>query len=112
MLVLIIGGTGWLYGGLIGALVFKLMQDQIAALTPQYWQFWIGLFLVVFVLVGRERLTGGVGALWRRTDPPPEREVAAQRPEGAEPPTNLNRAAPPSPPVALRATPSPPGRDQ
>ena len=57
LLVLIIGGTGYLYGGLIGAIVFKLMQDYLSALTPQYWQFWIGLFLVVIVLVGRERIS-------------------------------------------------------
>jgi branched-chain amino acid transport system permease protein len=57
LLVLIIGGTGYLYGGLIGALLFKLMQDYISALTPQYWPFWIGLLLVVIVLVGRERIT-------------------------------------------------------
>jgi len=66
LLVLIIGGTGYLYGGLIGAVLFKLMQDWIANLTPQYWQFWIGLLLVAIVLVGRERIgywTGGVRAL-------------------------------------------------
>jgi branched-chain amino acid transport system permease protein len=66
LLVLIIGGTGYLYGGLIGAVIFKLMQDWIAHLTPQYWQFWIGLVLVLIVLVGRERIglwTGGVRAL-------------------------------------------------
>src|SRR5215470_9780070 len=57
LLVLIIGGTGYLYGGLIGALIFKLMQDYISALTPQYWPFWIGLLLVIIVLVGRERIT-------------------------------------------------------
>src|SRR4029453_14286092 len=57
LLVLIIGGTGYLYGGLIGALLFKLMQDYISALTPQYWPFWIGLVLVVIVLVGRERFS-------------------------------------------------------
>jgi branched-chain amino acid transport system permease protein len=56
MLILVIGGTGWLYGGVAGAIVFKLMQDVIASITPQYWTFWIGLFLVVLVLVGRERL--------------------------------------------------------
>ena len=56
MLMLVIGGTGWLYGGVAGALVFKLLQDFISAITPQYWTFWIGLFLVVLVLVGRERL--------------------------------------------------------
>jgi len=56
MLILVIGGTGWLYGGVAGAIVFKLMQDAISSITPQYWTFWIGLFLVVLVLVGRERL--------------------------------------------------------
>jgi branched-chain amino acid transport system permease protein len=69
LLVLIIGGTGYLYGGLIGAVIFKLMQDWIAQLTPQYWQFWIGLLLVLIVLVGRERIglwTGGVRALAER----------------------------------------------
>ena len=56
LLILVIGGTGWLYGGVAGAIVFKLMQDALSAITPQYWTFWIGLFLVVLVLVGRERL--------------------------------------------------------
>jgi branched-chain amino acid transport system permease protein len=56
MLMLVIGGIGWLYGGIIGAVVFKLMHDVISGLTPQYWTFWIGLFLVVLMLVGRERL--------------------------------------------------------
>jgi branched-chain amino acid transport system permease protein len=60
LLVLIIGGTGYLYGGLIGAIIFKVMQDYLSALTPQYWPFWIGLVLVVIVLVGRERVTGWV----------------------------------------------------
>jgi len=56
LLVLIIGGTGYLYGGLIGAVIYKFLQDWIANLTPQYWQFWIGLVLVVIVLIGRERM--------------------------------------------------------
>jgi branched-chain amino acid transport system permease protein len=57
LLVLIIGGAGYLYGGLIGAIIFKFMQDYLSVLTPQYWPFWIGLVLVVIVLVGRERIT-------------------------------------------------------
>jgi branched-chain amino acid transport system permease protein len=56
LLVLVIGGAGWLYGGIAGAIVFKLMQDALSQVTPQYWTFWIGLFLVVLVLVGRERM--------------------------------------------------------
>ena len=56
LLVLVIGGVGWLYGGLIGAILFTLMHDVLSGITPQYWQFWIGLLLVVLVLVGRERI--------------------------------------------------------
>lgn len=56
MLLLVIGGTGWLYGGVAGAIVFKLLQDWISSITPQYWTFWIGLFLVILMLVGREKL--------------------------------------------------------
>lgn len=62
LLVLVIGGTGYLYGGLIGAVVFKLLQELFSTLTPQYWQFWIGLVLVVIVLIGRERIRRW--ALW------------------------------------------------
>ena len=56
MLVLVIGGTGYLYGGLIGAVLFRMLQELFSTITPQYWQFWIGLVLVVIVLVGRQRL--------------------------------------------------------
>jgi branched-chain amino acid transport system permease protein len=64
LLVLVIGGSGYLYGGLIGATIFKLMQDWLAGLTPQYWQFWIGLLLVLLVLIGQERLTSGPRRVW------------------------------------------------
>ena len=62
MLVLVLGGTGYLYGGLIGAVAFKLLQELFSTLTPQYWQFWIGLVLVVIVLIGRDRMQSV--ALW------------------------------------------------
>ena len=51
MLVLAIGGTGYLYGGLIGA-VCSLLQELLDH-HPQYWQFWIRLAIV---LVGRARI--------------------------------------------------------
>jgi branched-chain amino acid transport system permease protein len=56
MLVLVIGGTGYLYGGLIGAVVFRMLQELFQIITPQYWLFWIGLVLVAIVLIGRARL--------------------------------------------------------
>jgi branched-chain amino acid transport system permease protein len=62
LLALIIGGAGWLYGGIAGAFVFKVLQDALASSAPQFWMFWMGLFLVALALVGRERL----GSLMRR----------------------------------------------
>ena len=66
LLMLILGGTGYLYGGIVGALIFKLMQDWLASMTPQYWQFWIGLVLVVIVVLGRERVERWFAAIRRR----------------------------------------------
>jgi branched-chain amino acid transport system permease protein len=60
MLMLIIGGAGYLYGGIIGAAVFIVLRDVISAATPEYWEFWIGALLVALVLIGRERVTDTV----------------------------------------------------
>ncbi|WP_128254048.1 branched-chain amino acid ABC transporter permease [Falsirhodobacter deserti] len=56
LLILVLGGVGYLYGGLLGAIGFKLLQDWFSAITPQYWMFWMGLVLLVVVLIGRENL--------------------------------------------------------
>jgi branched-chain amino acid transport system permease protein len=56
MLMVVIGGTGWLWGALIGSVAFRVMHDLLSGITAQYWTFWIGLFLVVLMLAGRERL--------------------------------------------------------
>lgn len=66
MLTLVLGGVGYLYGGLVGALLFKCAQGWLSDLTPEYWQFWIGLVFVVLVVVGRERVFGWPAALARR----------------------------------------------
>lgn len=63
LIILVLGGTGRLYGGLIGALVFMLAQDYIASINPAYWQFWIGLLLVVIVMFGRGGILGGFAQL-------------------------------------------------
>jgi len=64
LIVLVLGGTGRLYGALIGAAVFMVAQDQIANINPVYWQFWIGFFLVIIVMLGRGGILGAVDA-WR-----------------------------------------------
>ncbi|MBD0415389.1 branched-chain amino acid ABC transporter permease [Oryzicola mucosus] len=57
LLVLVIGGTGYLYGGIFGAIIFTVLRDWLSVITPQYWMFWIGLILIIIVMVGRERIT-------------------------------------------------------
>jgi len=56
MLMVVIGGAGYLYGGIFGAIAFKVLHHLFSTWTPQYWTFWLGLFLVVLVLIGRDRL--------------------------------------------------------
>ena len=58
LLILIIGGTGYLYGGLVGALVYRLLQDFLSSFSARYWQFWIGFVLIMMVLFGR--VYGGI----------------------------------------------------
>jgi len=70
MIMLVLGGTGYLYGALVGAAVFMLLQDYLANLNPVYWQFWLGLLLVLLVLFARGGLIGGLVALRRRFSKP------------------------------------------
>ena len=66
MIMLVLGGTGYLYGGLLGAAVFMILQDYLANLNPVYWQFWLGLLLVLIVLFARGGLMGGLAVLHDR----------------------------------------------
>ena len=43
-----------------------MLQDTLSSSAPQFWMFWMGLFLVVLALVGRERLNGGLRAVLAR----------------------------------------------
>lgn len=53
LLMLIMGGAGYLYGGIVGAVLFEVLHAYISAASPQYWQFWLGFILVVIVLCPR-----------------------------------------------------------
>lgn len=66
MIMLVLGGAGYLYGALIGAAVFILLQDYLSNLSAVYWQFWLGWLLIVIVLFARGGLMGGLVALRRR----------------------------------------------
>lgn len=66
LLILVLGGTGSLYGALIGTVVFMTAHHLLSDINPQYWQFWLGALLVVVVLFARDGVMGGLRAVGRR----------------------------------------------
>jgi branched-chain amino acid transport system permease protein len=69
LVMLVFGGAGRLYGGLVGAAIFLIARDQFSGIAPQYWYFWIGILLVVVVMFLPNGILGGLSkilARWRR----------------------------------------------
>jgi branched-chain amino acid transport system permease protein len=69
LIIVVLGGTGRLYGAVVGAPLFMLAQAYLSGINPAYWQFWLGLLLVVIVLFARGGVLGGaerVGRLLQR----------------------------------------------
>ncbi len=68
LVILILGGAGRLYGGILGAIVYLVARDQFSGINPQYWLFWIGLLLVLVVIFLPNGILGGMAqfaASWR-----------------------------------------------
>jgi branched-chain amino acid transport system permease protein len=62
LLMLILGGTGRLYGAIIGATAYMVLHNVLSGLDPEYWQLWIGIIFIGLVLF----VQGGIlGALDR-----------------------------------------------
>jgi branched-chain amino acid transport system permease protein len=74
MIMLVLGGAGRLYGGVLGAAVFMIAHHYLSDLNPIYWQFWLGLLLVVVVLFARGGILGAIEGI---------RERIAQRKEAS-----------------------------
>ncbi len=66
LVMLIVGGTGRLYGGLIGAVIYMVARDQFSGLNPQFWYFWIGLLLIAVVMALPNGILGGLARLRAR----------------------------------------------
>jgi branched-chain amino acid transport system permease protein len=66
LIILILGGAGRLYGGIIGAIIYMVARDQFSGINPQYWYFWIGLLLVVVVMFLPNGILGGISALYKK----------------------------------------------
>ncbi len=66
LLILVLGGTGSLYGAMLGAIVFMVGRQLLSDINPQYWQFWLGLLLIFVVLFARGGVVGALRAASRR----------------------------------------------
>ena len=65
LVILILGGAGRLYGGLVGAIIYMVARDQFSGINPQYWYFWIGTLLVAVVIFLPNGVLGGAARLVR-----------------------------------------------
>ncbi len=66
LIMLVLGGTGRLYGALLGALAFMAMRHVLSGMTPQYWEFWLGAMLVLLVMFARGGIFGLIDVLRAR----------------------------------------------
>ena len=68
LIMLVLGGTGRLYGAFLGTVVYLVLEDELAKLSPEFWEFGIGLLLVVVVLFMRGGMLGALDDLvaWAR----------------------------------------------
>src|SRR5690606_23917652 len=61
LLMLILGGMGQLWGGLVGAFTFVLLQELLSTFTDK-WHLWLGIAIILLVLF----LPGGMMSLLER----------------------------------------------
>jgi branched-chain amino acid transport system permease protein len=58
LVMLILGGTGRLYGAFVGAVVYMVLHDYLSKLSPAFWQAGIGALLILAVLFARRGILG------------------------------------------------------
>jgi branched-chain amino acid transport system permease protein len=66
LVMLVLGGAGRLYGGLVGSIIFLVARDQFSGIAPQFWYFWIGVLLIGVVMLLPNGILGGLSLLWSR----------------------------------------------
>jgi len=65
IIIAFIGGTGWFWGPLIGAVIYIAASDWLSALTP-HWQIWLGLAFILLVLFAPGGMAGLVRSGWSK----------------------------------------------
>jgi branched-chain amino acid transport system permease protein len=66
LVMLVLGGAGRLYGGMVGTLIFMVARDRFSGINPQYWYFWIGMLLVTVVMILPNGILGGLARVVSR----------------------------------------------
>ncbi|PRD44611.1 branched-chain amino acid ABC transporter permease [Phyllobacterium phragmitis] len=66
LVMLVLGGTGSLYGALIGTLAFMWFEDLVSAANPFHWLTMVGVLLIAVVLFAPRGLFGTASALAAR----------------------------------------------
>jgi branched-chain amino acid transport system permease protein len=65
LVMLILGGTGSLYGAFLGAAAFVVLSDRAAAVSPFHWLFALGIVLILAVRYAPQGLVGVLSDLVR-----------------------------------------------
>lgn len=69
LVMLVLGGTGSLYGALMGTVVFMLFEDYVSAANPFHWLTMVGALLIAVVLFAPKGLYGtAAGFIARRLE--------------------------------------------
>jgi branched-chain amino acid transport system permease protein len=66
LVMLVLGGTGSLFGALAGTLIFVLFEDYVSAANPFHWLTIVGLLLIVVVLFAPKGIYGSAAAYLAR----------------------------------------------
>jgi branched-chain amino acid transport system permease protein len=63
LIMVILGGLGTLVGPVIGAATVTLLRHELSDLTD-YWSLWLGVFLILVVMGGKNGVVGWLEAGW------------------------------------------------
>jgi len=66
LVMLVLGGTGSLFGALSGTVIFMLFEDYVSAANPFHWLTMVGALLIAVVLFAPKGLFGTAAAFVRR----------------------------------------------
>ncbi|MDQ0322404.1 branched-chain amino acid transport system permease protein [Pararhizobium capsulatum DSM 1112] len=66
LVMLVLGGTGSLFGALVGTVVFMLFEDYVSAANPFHWLTMVGALLILVVLFAPKGIYGTAAAYLSR----------------------------------------------